>query len=124
MSEKRGCEPSWRRMPTALAGFVGLALLAPLAFGCNTDLGSTSDPGRELEAIIRSQLPNQTENLFPGVVSNARAKQVNCVEQSSGGYECIVRLSYFDADFGRTITETVPITGSCDSESCIWRASE
>lgn len=104
-------------------------LVVPLA-GCSisTDDHATepertereADASTDLEAVIFRQLPGRVRRLAgPG----AFVTDVHCIHRAASGYECIASVSGTNAYSGAPERTQLPIAGTCDQRSCIWKVS-
>ena len=105
-----------RNRPTSLRlsfGFAAIAALLCIAGGCGSE---TVDRKTSLEIQIQQQFPQQArKTLGTAVVVN----DVSCTSLTETTFNCLASVRGSNLQ-GQTITQNVPIDGSCDSESCIW----
>ncbi len=95
---------------------VGLLLVAATLAGCGG--GQGSDGREEVEAMIRSQLPESVRrNTGEAVFVN----EVTCVDKGDGEYDCVAAVTGTDGVGGLTNFD-VPVSASCDAENCTWRS--
>ena len=109
-------------MSAAVLTSAGLALLTGLALAFGSGCGSPSeseegDARAELEQIITQQLPAEARRLGLGAVL---VRSVSCVAETETRYSCVARVQGSDG-LGHPVTQTLPITGTCDATRCIWR---
>ncbi len=116
MSRSKRPTVSERRSARGLAA-LAVGLIAAAAAGCGGGGGESGSAKAELERLIRSQLPQQARQNFGTAVT---VRNVICTQESDSTYRCIASVQGTD---GRGGLETVdlPISGTCDDESCQWR---
>jgi hypothetical protein len=110
-----------------LSIFVVLALV-PWVSGCSVEVNgdnskdeasetSASGQRAELESAIRRELPTQLRQSFGQSVF---IRQVGCTTSGQNQFDCLARVSAANEQGGLE-TVSIPISGSCDFRSCIWR---
>jgi hypothetical protein len=95
---------------------VGVLLAAAALAGCGG--GEGSGGRKQVEALIRSQLPESVHrNTGEAVLVN----EVTCVDKGDGDYECIAAVTGTDGAGGLTSFD-LPVSATCDEENCTWRS--
>lgn len=95
--------------------------------GCTVNLGDSASDGTEslaaqlesLEGEIKGDLGRQLRNRYRIPV---RVIGVDCTGTGGNRFECLARASAGQIWEGNK-TEVIPITGACDSRSCLWRVA-
>ncbi len=101
-------------------GFAGAAVLLGAVFviGCGSGAGAPSDQKTGLELQIQQQLPKQAEKTLGTAVT---VPEVTCTSTTETTFDCLATLSGYDLR-GRPVSQSLPIEGSCDADTCIWNS--
>jgi hypothetical protein len=99
-----------------------LVALAIVAAGCGSGDSSSApqDASAELETLISHQLPRRVRALSG---PSAFVTGVRCVHQAGSSYQCIATVEGTNAYSGAYEKTQLPIEGTCDERSCIWKVS-
>jgi hypothetical protein len=99
---------------TLIVAVVIAAAVAGCSGGGDADRTVTRS---ELEGIIRSQLPDKVRERGGPVIY---VQTVQCTSAGGNRYDCIATVVGSDGR-GHPATEDIGITGTCDSDTCVWR---
>lgn len=110
--------PAIRAFGLAVAVICGLT-------GCSIQInGDSGDAVESLESRLDSLEPeirtDLGDQLSRSVGSPVEVRSVRCSGVGAHRFECFARARA--RDLGTYETESIPVSGSCDSRNCIWHA--